>query len=120
MVKHLFVASLFLAFACSALAQSGTTNACSQINAVAGGTITWASTYSVPITVAPSPGTTWFLGQSQVIIPATGRVSVNVPENATVGTYDLKVTFDTPTGGNPCGQVQHDQSGGGRVIIVTT
>lgn len=68
----------------------------------------------MPIAVAPAPGTTWFLGQSQVIIPANGSVTVNLPSGAAPGEYGLSITFDTSTGGYPCGQ---PLAGGGKVII---
>ena len=105
---------LFFALASSAQAQSGTTNVCGETDTTPGGSFTWSSTYSVPISVTPAPGTTWFLGQSQVIIPANGSVTVNVPATAMPGEYDLGVTFDTNTGGYPCGTPNPI---GGKVII---
>jgi hypothetical protein len=92
---------LVLLLVSSAYGQS--TNVCGQTQANAGGSFTWSSTYSVPIRVQPMPGTTWFLGQSYVTIPANGSVQINVPEGTTSGDYDLQTTFDIRAGGNPCG-----------------
>jgi len=92
---------LFLALVGSAYGQSS--NVCGETPANVGGSFTWTSTYSVPIRVQPMPGTTWFLGQSYVEIPANGSVTVNVPSDAAPGTYDLQTTFETRAGGNPCG-----------------
>ena len=107
--------ALCFVLASPALAQSGSTNVCGETDVNPGGTITWTSTYPIPISVRPAPGTTWFLGQSQVVIPANGSVTVNVPASATPGIYDLDITFNTSTGGYPCGQ-QAGQ-GGGRVKV---
>jgi len=105
---------LFFALVSSAHAQSGTTNVCGETDTTPGGSFTWSSTYSVPISVTPWTGTTWFLGQWQVIIPANGSVTVNVPATAAPGEYDLTITFDTNTGGYPCGTPNPT---GGRVIV---
>ncbi len=92
---------LFLALAGSAYGQSS--NVCGETLVTPGGSFTWTSTYAVPIRVEPFPGTTWFLGQSYVEIPANGSVTVIVPTDAAPGTYDLETTFDQRAGGNPCG-----------------
>lgn len=106
---------LFFALVCAAQAQSGSTNACTETDVVQGGTLTWTSTFSMAIVVTPAPGTTWFLGQSQVIIPPNGSVTVNVPANAGVGTYNITSSFDTNIGGNPCGGAP--LGGGGTVRV---
>jgi len=115
MRKYLFVFLMFFALACIAQAQSGSTNACSETDVIQGGTLTWSSTYSIAIVVFPAPGTTGFLGQSQVIIPPNGSVTVNVPVNAAPGTYNISASFYTSTGGNPCGNVPGN--GGGTVKV---
>ncbi len=101
-VPLLFSSLLFAASA--AHGQSPTTNVCGTTIATPGGTFTWTSTYSVPIRVQPVTGESWFLGQSYVVIPANGSVTIDVPQNLAPGTnIDLQVNFDTRAGGNPCG-----------------
>lgn len=92
---------MLLALAGSAYGQSS--NVCGETPVTAGGSFTWTSTYSVAIRVEPFPGTTWFLGQSYVEIPANGSVTVIVPTDAATGTSDPDATFDQRAGGNPCG-----------------
>lgn len=118
MTKYLFVSLLSLALTCVAHAASGGyTNACSVTTATPGSLITWSSTYAQPIKVTPAPGTTWFLTQSSIIIPANGMVAFGVPTNAEPGTYVLRLVFDTEDGGPPCvGQIGGD-TGGGKIII---
>jgi len=106
---------LILSLACYAQGPSGTTNACGETDVTAGGSFTWTSTYSVALLVTPAPGTTWFLGSTQVVIPPNGSVTVNVPPSAMSGEYDLNITFNTNMGGYPCGT--NPRAGGGKVII---
>ena len=103
MGKYLAVCILMLGLTCFAAGQSGSTNVCGETDATQGGSFTWTSTYSVALLVTPVPGTTWFLGVTQIVIPPNGSVTVNVPPTAFPGEYDLNVTFDTNVGGNPCG-----------------
>ncbi len=98
------VAVLVLLFAMLGYAQAETFDVCGTVTAVQGGSFTWNNPYSVQVRITPAPGTTWFLGVSYVVVPGNnGQVTINVPSNAGVGTYDISVTYNTIVGGNPCG-----------------
>ena len=88
-------------FALMGAAAAQSTNACNGVAVAPGGRFTWSNSYSVPLKVTPATGTTWFLGVSSIEIPANGQVTVNVPKSAAPGTYDVRVTFDTRSGGTP-------------------
>src|ERR1700681_2042644 len=119
MSKYVSLFLVFFACARSAERKAGSTNACSEVDVNQGGTFTWTNSFSVAIIVSPAPGTTWFLGQSSVTIPASGSVQVAVAGTATLGTYDLSAIFDTSFGGNPCGTGGGNRggNGGGTVIV---
>jgi hypothetical protein len=98
------MAVLMLLFSLLAYAQGETFDVCGTVTTVQGGSFTWNNPYSQPVRIAPAPGTTWFLGASYIIVPANnGQVTINVPSNAGVGTYNISVTYDSTIGGNPCG-----------------
>ena len=97
-----FLGAFLLMFALMGAAAAQSTNACGGVAVAPGGRFTCSNSYSVPLKVTPATGTTWFLGVSSVEIPANGQVTVNVPQSAAPGSYDIWVTFDTRSGGTPC------------------
>lgn len=101
--RIVFLAPLILLVCLLASAQGQTFNVCDNVTVNQGGSFTWNNPYTIQVEISPAPGTTWFLGQSYVLVDGNnGQTTINVPSTATPGTYDISVVYNNSVGGNPC------------------
>lgn len=124
MRKFVLLSLLVIALVCSAQAQTGSTNACTETDVVAGQPFVWTNTFSVAVIVSPASitagntGNTAYWNQPpSFVIPANSSLTVQVPSATRLGTYSLTVMFAVGSA-NPCGGSVAPQIGGGGTVKV--
>jgi hypothetical protein len=124
MRKNLCLSFLLLALTGLAQAQTGSTNACTAIEVVAGQPFVWTNTFSIAVVVSPASitagntgGTAYWNQPPSFVIPANGSLTVQTPSATPLGTYNLTVTFAVGSA-NPCGGSPGPQTSGGGTVKV--